>query len=273
MINYSDKKFRVDLTQEGSAMKKTIFSIAFIFSSILALSAHAAVVNHTDSFDDLAATTAWWGTPYQGTWTHPVISGSDLGYLGVYDGGDDGTAVFADNDNFFFLADLTVSFDVRVPDDDSAAGFLIIDRTVAGTNTYNEYAIIIERNAGSSDRLEIWYNSSISGSETNTSMAGIDIPEIDPSAFYHLTLSSDSSSNFGVFLYEGSAATNPIGELAGVPLTDFSSGIMGIAANDTATFNTFSFTGNSVPAPGAFLLFGSGLLGLLGARRRFSEPA
>jgi len=219
-----------------------------------AVPTNAGLIIITDNFDVPANTATLWDN-FGGSWNHPILVNSDLGYHGVADSGSSGTAAFVANQQYFEMADLSIETLLRIDgaEDagrDVAVGFLFISDPIA-TGYYDEYSIIldIEYNGNPNPvarRLEVWYNNVTPGGETNTLMGAVDA-SIAFNTFYNLKLSMDLQGYIDVYLNDTSSSANQLASLSNVTPTPFASGMVGIGASYEGTFNDFSLTGPPIP--------------------------
>jgi hypothetical protein len=237
-----------------------ILALAFLF---IAVTADAAFV---DDFDNPTFTGANWSVVLP-TWDFTTLDGPDKGYHGDNNvEGNPGALSFANNQQYYDQANLTVETQLRVDSIgnlNAAVGLIFISGDIF-QNDHSEYTVLIDL-----DILELnawnWSTDSPTGTYK---LGGVMINELTLDAWYNLTVFTDSEGDISVSLYDANTQAL-LGSLGGMNLiTPIDSVMIGAVAVDGGTFNNFSIAGSEVPIPGAVWLLGSGLIGLAGFRRK-----
>ncbi|MBW1800759.1 MAG: PEP-CTERM sorting domain-containing protein [Deltaproteobacteria bacterium] len=207
-----------------------------------------------------------------GTWVFQEISDPNYGYHGYGSGAaDEPAASVVDNAQPYYNANLLVEARLNVTEryleEDldgehwNSAGFSF-SLNHFGTVDFNGYTVDVDIN---NDSLSIGKVNE-EGPNEWVSTTGLGL-EFD--VWYTLRLSVNPDENMNAYLYEadGTTLVGQVIDIEPFPLP-YNYGLVAIFADGDALFDDFSLTGTPVPAPAALLLFGSGLIGLLGFRRK-----
>ena len=228
-------------------------SVLIVWLFFIFVPAYADIVTIFDDFDDWGETADLWGVPVDGSWDHIDLCAPDLGYHGVAD--TDGTGVLVARQQYFDMANISIEAFMRMDGDETdrkeaAVGFLLISGAVL-SGDINEYAIVMQikyddaPNTDSTGFLKVWHNVESPVGESHTLMGEVEA-DISLNMFYKLQVSTDSQGQIDIHLYDTTDLLNPLAGLSDVTHTPFASGMIGIAVGDEATFNDFSFTGNTI---------------------------
>ncbi len=246
-------------------MRKGILSVflaVVLIGSTVGLAEAALYIDH---FDNVTITKSHWTSvsPNDSTWTMIGVSGDTFdGYQGTTNITDGIAAVAYDYQTKFANANLNIEtiFQVHedsIPTHDGGGLFIGFDGSdgiAAGINVDND----------------TMYLGNIAFLEDTSVPVGTDLLY---DTLYKLAFSTSSTtaylSIFNDFTDSASALKTITFDLGDFAL---SSGAVGIFAGQSATFDNFLLSGEiapvPTPVPGAVWIFGSGLLSIIGLRRR-----
>jgi hypothetical protein len=257
------------------------FKILLLVVSLLLPVALPANASFSDNFDSEAYTSDNWDVLLD-SWNRVDLGSGDWGYHGINDVLENPAAAsFADNQQYYYQTNLSMESLLKLDGNESdkqntSTGFVVISGDVE-TDDYFEYTVLLEINydddPNNPDReLNVWSNSITPTDDDVENLVGTVPVSINFDTFYLLKVSTNTQDDIDVELYNPNDLVNPLYILPDIGLDfKFDSGMIGLATTDEATFNNFSITGNAVPIPGAVWLLGSGLIGLVGIRKKLKK--
>lgn len=179
------------------------------------------------------------------------------------------TASFAQNGMRYETNNLTVSTLIRIdapdinPYNSAVEGSLYLADSVG-----NSYGFTLQVDyEGTPTELDFGFVESVMG--TSQYLLRPDLTgKLDYGIFYCLAVQIDSDGYFDILLTNDETGEQLVNIFNFEPNVHFDSVLVGLGIDGKGTFNDFYLEGNPVPIPGAVLLFGSGLIGLIGVRRK-----
>jgi|GEM_PF-3452045 len=240
-----------------------------------------ASANFSDNFDNTSFTNSNWSVFDHGytpspVWDFVTISGLNLGYHAdtfsrSQEDSIDPTVNLANNGQLYSTQNLSVQTLFRLDNTGTYNGTAGAGGFYIASNINNGYYIGVQVDyEGPAIEFDLQFDERISGSGNNLLTVDLD-GQIDYNIFYSLTVASNSQGYFAIDLDEVGTSTNLISLSNIEPMFKLSSGAVGLVSESETTFDNFSLTGNPVPIPGAVWLLGSGLVGLVGLRKKLKK--
>jgi hypothetical protein len=244
----------------GGYMRKATWFSVLMFLLLIFPAGQVYAATFYDNFDSQDA--SGWNAVWP-DWEVIPIKGEDpsYGYHGVYDDtypDAEVAASMADNGASYATSGLIIETRVKV--DDGYSGGIFFSTNGFGTETFDGYSLGVDIDDNQISLNQI----AAEGSLASAPVTG----GTDYGTFYILRLEIDSNEYMNAYLYNDSHEL--LASLTDIAptITNVHSGLVGVYADLEGTFDYYSLTGTPVPIPGAIWLFGSGLIGLVGLKRR-----
>lgn len=255
--------------------KITIICITIFFSTfgVSFGVSQAGTVGFSDHFGSVSSFESNWLRPY-GDFTYEGRSGDAYNYLkAVSSSGsaEDPAIAVANNSQTYDNSATQIDATFKLTNNSKSAGVFFL----MNPENFNGYIAGINHMEATGFAPAYFMLFISDPHEPKNQLPRYNTPiDLSYDTFYKLTvLYDDNDSLMSAFLYNATGSTL-LGSLAGDNIDMYLPGIIsgktGIWA-DNATFDSFAVNGSPVPVPGAVWLFGSGIIGLLGLRKKLKR--
>lgn len=269
------KTYRIVINMKGKEMKKKLLTglVATFFGVGITNISYAATFS--DNFDDPAFTTSHWldGNPLAPqTWSFVPLNGSDLGYHATVDSlsTNEPAVKIANNAQEYYTSGLHIETLLRI--DSHPAAYSTTNKAFVSFSAVEEslYMAGILLDHSGAPAIDLFLSAFVQdGSGYSEPLLDYSPVPIDFDIFYKLVILGDSDQAINVLLYDlNNTLLGSVGSPKVLP-NDY--GAVAIDGKYATTFNDFSLSGSSVPIPGAVWLLGSGLVGLVGLRKKYRK--
>ena len=273
-LPFERMKYQSLLKQEIIMKNLLTGLIAGVFLIGIANLSHAALF--TDNFDSSAFTNSHWvdgdSWPPQ-TWSFVSLDGSDLGYQGTVDTYDTGdpAGLVANNWQEYYNTNLYIETLVRIDSHDEAyskSNKAIISFSASEETQYLA-TLELDYSNGKTPIMDLYLCIHSDGPSDQEEILASTTVSIDFDTFYKMVIQVDSDQTMGLSLYDLDGAL--LGNVSSQKVLTADYGAVAIGGKYKTTFNDFYLSGSPVPIPAAVWLFGSGLIGLVGLRRKMKK--